>query len=169
MSLVELHIQNAVFDVNTIPPSLQKLVVVDSHLLNDADWPQMPCEMARLFVHRFRAFMDKFILGDRALLGKVKHSVVKWEVQGRGSLHTHVLLWIEPEDVDRVSAQISGAMPADLDANKKWFPPDDPFERRLFDILQAKMIHTHYRFPSKDLTPQTAQRKCVNDRVQKWK
>ena len=53
-------------------------------------WMDMPVENARLFVHPFRAFMKKYILGRRALLGRVIQSVVRWEVQGRGVLYRHV-------------------------------------------------------------------------------
>ena len=76
------------------------------------------------------------------LMGRVKHDVIRWEVQGRGSLHTHVLFWIHPDDVELISDQISAAVPADWDDVKNcWIEPEDEAEARLFNIVWHKLQH----------------------------
>lgn len=78
-------------------------------------------------------------------MGRVTQSVTRWEVQGRGSLHTHVLLWIHPDDVERIADLLSAAMPADWDPEKgekgDWVEPEDEHERRLFHMIKEKMQH----------------------------
>ncbi len=41
------------------------------------------------------------------IVGTVKHHVCQYEVQHRGSLHAHIILWLDPADVDCVAAETS--------------------------------------------------------------
>ena len=38
-------------------------------------------------------------------MGRVKHYVRCYEVQHRGSLHAHIILWLDPADVERVASE----------------------------------------------------------------
>ena len=105
-------------------------------------WTELPVENAHIFIKRFTEFKKHF-LNEKNILGKVNQEVVRWEVQGRGSLHTHVLLWIDGNDVESVAAQISAAMPAEWDASKQeWIEPEDSNQKKLFHLVKDKMMHT---------------------------
>lgn len=41
--------------------------------------------------------------------------VILLQVQGRGSLHAHIILWLHPEDVENVASEITAHIPAPLD------------------------------------------------------
>ena len=104
------------------------------------NWQDMPVECASIFLHRFKRFFTQYILGKHALLGRIQHHVVRYEVQGRGSLHTHCLLWVDPADVSRVSKEIVAAIPAaSVDGNLK--PPSTPLELELAKTVLAKQQH----------------------------
>ena len=55
----------------------------------------MPVENARIFMHRFDNFMKDYILGGSRILGEVQQFVHRFELQGRGSLHAHCMLWMQ--------------------------------------------------------------------------
>ncbi|KAK9827574.1 hypothetical protein WJX74_011054 [Apatococcus lobatus] len=52
--------------------------------------------------------MKDWVLGPSSpqILGRVQHHATRIEVQHRGSLHVHVLLWIHPDDVARIADEI---------------------------------------------------------------
>jgi hypothetical protein len=77
-------------------------------------WRDAPVEVAAIFTQRFKQFMKKFIVGEGSmnLLGRVEHYMVRYECQHRESLHVHMVLWLHNEDVERVSNDISAAVPA---------------------------------------------------------
>ena len=88
------------------------------------------------------------------LLGKLKETWVRFEVQGRGSLHVHVLLWLEdPAEVRRVADEVIGSLPCrytvtpaeDPDAEDIYHPialaMDDPStEATLTRIVRTKQV-----------------------------
>ena len=47
----------------------------------------------------------------RGILGTFSHIFIRYEVQGRGSLHAHIMLWIQPSDVDNVCMEITSSKP----------------------------------------------------------
>jgi hypothetical protein len=80
------------------------------------DWRNAPVECCRLFHNRFQAFFRRHIISKKGgLLGRVLHWVVRYEVQARGSLHVHVLLWLHADDVDRVTNEICACIPGTVD------------------------------------------------------
>lgn len=64
----------------------------------------LPVENAALFVHSLNKFFGDYILG------RVQHHITRYELQGRGSLHAHCLLWIHPDDKEGVSQSIVAAI-----------------------------------------------------------
>jgi hypothetical protein len=54
--------------------------------------------------------MQQCLLGH-TLLGKVHHWVRRYEAQGRGCLHAHILLWVDESDIERVAQEITASMP----------------------------------------------------------
>ena len=110
-------------------------------------WRDAPVECARLFLSRYGGFLARWIDGPKSaqMLGRVLHHVTRLEVQHRGSLHVHVLLWTHPEDIARVANEIIAYVPAAQDPRTgKFIPPDpavNPLEHRLFNIVVRKQMH----------------------------
>jgi hypothetical protein len=59
----------------------------------------------------------------------------------RGSLHVHCLLWVAEEDLERVSNEITAAMPGQVDANGDHIRPEAGPDRLLYDIITRKNLH----------------------------
>lgn len=51
---------------------------------------------------------DSMALG---ILGRVTHYITRYEVQGRGSLLAHMMLWIHPSNVDQFCSEITAHKP----------------------------------------------------------
>ena len=116
------------------------------HIDSDLTWQDAPVECARHFVARCRAFLRDHILGTNGILGKVKHHVIRWEAQRRGSLHAHILLWVAEDDVNRVADEIMAYIPAAYDSTSRtWIEPNvatQPNEHALFKIVMRKQLHS---------------------------
>lgn len=56
------------------------------------------------------------------------------------SVHAHIVLWVHPEDVDRVASEITGCIPAEQDAQGNWVTHSEA-QKRLLDIVLRKQIH----------------------------
>lgn len=62
-----------------------------------------PVERAQHFVHRLDDFMKLHILGQKGGgLGTVQHYTMRLELQQRGCLHAHIILWFDNEQGQRV-------------------------------------------------------------------
>ena len=94
--------------------------------------------------------MSKYITNAKGgLLGRVTHYVIRYEVQQRGSLHAHIILWLHPEDVSRVSAEIVANVPAefvpldptDQRSTGEFRTPTCPEQAQLSEIVQRKQLH----------------------------
>ena len=97
-------------------------------------------ENALFFHERITHFMKTYIAKSKAgLLGRVTHYIVRYEVQSRGSVHAHIILWLHPGDVERVTGEIVAVVPAtfvppddDSDSSGTFFDPAAPQQLRLF-------------------------------------
>lgn len=80
-----------------------------------------------------KEFLADYIIGEEKVLGRVKHYVIRYEVQERISLHAHIIFWIHEDDVDRVTNEITTYIPATYDeVQKKFIDPEDETEHKLF-------------------------------------
>ena len=108
-----------------------------------------PVEAAILFHKRIQDFMEHYILGGPRIAGRVLHYVIRYEVQERGSLHAHIILWVHKDDIARIAAEISGAIPADFrplypddpTAEGEFQPCTDPEAQILCDMILRKNMH----------------------------
>ena len=57
-------------------------------------WTDAPVECALIFHTRMQTLMAGHI-NSRGIFGKVLHHVTRYECQARGSLHAHVILWLD--------------------------------------------------------------------------
>ena len=93
--------------------------------------------------------MRNYILGGPQIAGRVLHYVIRYEVQERGSLHAHIILWVHKDDIARVSAEICGAIPADFtptdpedpSSGGVFEPCADPEAQILCDMVLRKNMH----------------------------
>jgi hypothetical protein len=63
--------------------------------------------------------MNDIILFGARLLGHVKEYLIRYELQHYRSLHAHIILWIEKDDVDRVTNKITVVIPTTYDDGKE--------------------------------------------------
>ena len=85
-------------------------------------------------------------LKDNGILGKVDHHMIRWEAQHRGSLHAHILQWVDAADTDRVAHDIMAYVPAEYDEQQcSWTVPDpitQLHEHALYNIVMRKQMHS---------------------------
>jgi hypothetical protein len=80
-------------------------------------WNQAPTICARLYHHRLWKHLDHHVLVDQlgeipgGIYGRIDHYIVRYEYQYRGSLHAHIILWVNKEDVQGVSDDIVAGVP----------------------------------------------------------
>lgn len=71
--------------------------------------------------------------------------ICRYEVQERGSLHIHMVLWLHPDDVARVASEIVAVIPADYDHTTKQFivPTSTalPYQGELFGHVIRRQLH----------------------------
>jgi len=69
----------------------QRLTIKEREILLN----QNQCMASYHFVKRFKEFFKSFILNPVILGAEVKDYVIRYETQYRGSVHAHVLLWVD--------------------------------------------------------------------------
>lgn len=97
-------------------------------------WKDCPVECALLFHGRLHNFLNKHIMGGSKILGHVQHYLVRYEIQNRGSLHAHIILWISNEDVDKTTKEIAAYIPT-VDE------PTTNHSNELRSLVITKQIH----------------------------
>ena len=106
-------------------------------------WRDAPIECNRAFVSRFEHILEHYLLGGPRVLGDIEDYAIRYECQGRGSLHVHMILWLRTDaDVADVDSRIIAYVPADYDDDlDAWIPPADPLQLRLFRHAYHKQQH----------------------------
>jgi hypothetical protein len=69
-------------------------------LKNSFTWKDCPVKCATLFHARVTKFMNDIILFGTRALGHVKDYLIRYELQHHGSLHAHIILWIQEDDAE---------------------------------------------------------------------
>jgi hypothetical protein len=104
-----------------------------------------PVECTRHFVARVQAFMRDFLMDNAKsakLLGRITHSLTRYECQGRGSLHSHIILWCHADDLEATANEIVAAIPGEHNASTNRFdPPTDPTLLQLYNLVVNKHMH----------------------------
>ena len=115
-------------------------------------WQDLPAECGHLFRDRMEHFLKEHLLRSdgQGVLGRVQHHFTRYEVQMRGSLHVHILLWLHPDDVDKTTSEIMASLPCKytLDDNGYWAPCHPTAEEqtttpagKLYQYVQRKQMH----------------------------
>jgi hypothetical protein len=70
---------------------------------------------------------------DNGTLGKIKEYVIRYELQHRGSIHAHIILWVNEIDLQRIRNEMVVFIPAIFDKiTKAFIPPNDSLQFILF-------------------------------------
>ena len=114
-----------------------------------SSWTSLPTFCARLFHHRVWQHMDHHVLSGEEIYGKVLHYFIRYEHQRRGSLHAHIILWVEEADAERVGNEIVAAIPGVWDEEAQEYKSPKHFEEhnneevvRYYNLVMEKMQHT---------------------------
>ena len=106
-------------------------------------WKDCPVECASLFHSRVKKFLHDYILSRPCILGRVNEYVVCYEIQFRGSLHAHIMLWIEYADLERVANEITTSVSAVFDSTSgNFIEPTDTEQNTLFKTVMRKQLPT---------------------------
>ena len=103
-----------------------------------AQWNVRPYSMLD-----FKKKLHSSILSGPRILGCIKEYVLRYEIQFRGSLHAHIILWIENSDFKHIANAIIITVPVVFDTTLKFFfEPTDPHQNRLFkESCENNCIH----------------------------
>lgn len=103
-----------------------------------------PVECNRAFINRFETVFHEHILSGNRILGDVVDYAIRYECQGRGSLHVHMCIWLRTlEDVAALDERIRANVPAEQDANGNFILPEDPLQRRLYRCVLIGHVIGH--------------------------
>ena len=105
------------------------------HKVNtELTWKDAPVEAARIFINRVNDFMKTYVLCDElpgcppgtgGIFGKVYRHMIRYEVQGRHSLHAHIMLWLRNKDDRQTTGDdVCGCTPLIWDEEREsWVVP----------------------------------------------
>ena len=156
-------------------PHLFVTVTVDEHnmpefralqdfmTLYGKDWKDVPLEASRIWLARWKTLLHTHILGGDQILGEVDDYVLRYECQGRQSLHIHMCVWLKHEiDVYNIQRTITCHIPAPYcEESKTFIPPNKethPVEHRLFNLVITKQQHSCH-------TQGGVAKPCVNNKT----
>ena len=111
---------------------------------NSFNFRDAPVEAATHFLRRCKDFLAEHVFRSdgSGILGCVGHYVIRYAVQDCGSLHAHIVIWLEPSNVNNVASEISACIPAAFDeATQEFTPPTNPEQLALFQLVSRKQIH----------------------------
>ncbi len=99
-------------------------------------WKDFLVEYTTLFHSHVDMFMRKHILNDNGILGKVKEYVICYELQHCGFIHTHIILWVQENDVERITNEIVVVILDMFDElTTKFISPNDSLQNKLFKMV----------------------------------
>jgi len=83
--------------------------------------------------------MHQPILKDNGNSSKIKKYVVRYELQHHGSIHAHIILWVDENDLQRIKNKIIVFIPIIFDKTTKTFiPSNDNLQLKLFKWYSTK-------------------------------
>ncbi len=122
------------------------MTTLRSHEFNDMEYivkqihqnmscKDCPIECATLFHSHVNMFMYKHVLNDNGILGKVKEYVIHYELQHCGFIHAHIILWVQEEDLMKITNEIVVVILAIFDeTTTKFVVHNDSLQDKLFKM-----------------------------------
>jgi len=99
-------------------------------------WKDYLVECATLFHFHVNMFMHQHILKDNDILNKTKKYVICYELQHNGSIHAHIILWVNENDLQRITNEIVALIPIIFDKITKTFiPPNYSLQFKSFKLV----------------------------------
>jgi hypothetical protein len=87
-------------------------------------------------------FMQKHILNDNGILGKIKGYVICYELQHCEFIHTHIILWVQENDLEKITNEIVVIILDMFDeSTSKFISPNDSLQNKLFKMVLQKQLH----------------------------
>ena len=73
----------------------------DNHLLHQSYLylEDFPVSWVVLFYNPLQLFMQNYILNPYGIIDQAECYIIRYEIQNRGWLHTHIMLWIHKDDI----------------------------------------------------------------------
>jgi hypothetical protein len=84
-------------------------------------WNDYLNECATIFQSKFEQFMQIYIISKNGVISKVEKYVIRYELQHRGSIHAHVILWVKKENVESIGKEIIVFVPTILNVTTNKF------------------------------------------------
>ena len=86
--------------------------------------------------------MHDILLCGPKILGTIDQYVIRYKLQSRGSVHAHIILWMNQNDIERVTNEITAATPTIFDTTTgEFLEPIDSHQNKLFKIVMRKQLH----------------------------
>ena len=124
--------------------------------------------------------MHDILLCGPKILGTIDQYVIQYELQSRGSVHAHIILWMNQVDIERVTNEIIATTPATFDTTiGEFLEPADSHQNNLFKIVMREQLHMcnfrcqqrtnrnncKYGFPFK---PHIEKKTTYNSKTKRW-
>jgi len=91
---------------------------------------------------RMWAFLKNYIFCQNGILGSAKHHICRYEVQHKLSLHSHIILWLCKDDVDKITKEITTFMPIEYaKLNHEFIHPLDFHQNKELKFVLKKQLH----------------------------
>jgi hypothetical protein len=75
-------------------------------------------------------------------LGKVRKYVIRYELQHHGFVHAHIILWVEKENLNRITNEIVVVTPIIFDGTTtKFIVSKDNLQNKLLKMVLQKQLH----------------------------
>jgi hypothetical protein len=114
-------------------PKFNDMEYLVKQIHQNMSWKNYPMECATLFHSCVNIFMHQHILKDNGILSKIKEYVIHYELQHRGFVHAHIILWVDENDLQKITNEIITCIPNVFDNTTKTFiPPNDSLQLKLF-------------------------------------
>ena len=73
-------------------------------------WNDCHVECATLFHAHVQKFLHDILLTGSKILGTIDQYVIQYELQSRGSMHAHIIMWRNSVDLERITNKITAVV-----------------------------------------------------------
>jgi hypothetical protein len=123
-------------------PKFNDMEYLVKQIHKNMSWKDCLVECVTLFHFCVNMFMHQHVLKDNGILGEIKKYVIHYELQHRGSVHAHIILWVNENDLQRITNEIIVFIPTIFDKiTKNIIPPNDSLQFKLFKMVLQKELY----------------------------
>jgi len=96
-------------------PKFNDMEYLVKQIHKNMSWKDCLAKCVTLLHYHVSMFMYQLILKDNGILGKIKKYVIHYELQHCESIHAHIILWINENDLQRIRNEIIDVIPTIFD------------------------------------------------------